>query len=132
MGFDLSRADSPKARSFSTIVCFNELSQLKKTRFFGGGVTDPRICLTLPEFFPFARLTRYEIPVDSRITKWLKKLPFPVPLSANLLIDTEYYEFVEAGIQALCAACDLFPCVLDAAIFASFDKEEWTKEISVW
>ncbi|MBA2344131.1 MAG: hypothetical protein H0V83_03505 [Rubrobacter sp.] len=67
-------------------------------------------------------LTKYEIPIDSRITKWLKDFGFPVTLSADALGDLEYYKFVSRGFRELCAACDIYPCVLDAAIFSSFDS----------
>lgn len=77
-------------------------------------------------------LTRYEIPIDSRITKWLNDFGFPVTLTATALADAGYYEFVLDGIQALCAASDVFPCVLDAAIFASFDGDAWTQENTIY
>lgn len=77
-------------------------------------------------------LTRYEIPIDSRITKWLNDFGFPVTLTATALADTGYYEFVLDGIQALCAESDVFPCVLDAAIFASFDGDGWTQENAIY
>jgi hypothetical protein len=65
-------------------------------------------------------LTRYEIPIDSRVTKWLNEFGFPVHLSAPALNDIHYYQFVSDGIQALCAQCHIYPCILDAAIFASY------------
>lgn len=77
-------------------------------------------------------LTRHEIPIDSRITKWLNEFGFPVRLSASALADRDYYAFVMDGVQALCQACELMPCVLDAAIFASFDGDGWTEENIVW
>lgn len=77
-------------------------------------------------------LSRYEIPIDSRITKWLNNFGFPVRLTANALQDRNYYNFVSEGFQRLCAACDIAPCVLDAAIFASYDKGGWTEENVVW
>lgn len=73
-------------------------------------------------------LTRFEIPLDSRITKRLMEFGFPVHLSASLLSDSDYYEFVLDGVQTLCAACGESPCVFDAALFASFDSGGWTKE----
>jgi N-glycosylase/DNA lyase len=67
-------------------------------------------------------LTKYEIPIDSRITRWLNEfIGFPVHLSATALADLSYYNFVSEGFRELCAACDLYPCMLDAAIFSSFD-----------
>lgn len=77
-------------------------------------------------------LTRHEIPIDSRITKWLNEFGFPVRLSASALADPNYYCFVMDGLQALCRACEVAPCVLDAAIFASFDGGGWTEENIVW
>jgi hypothetical protein len=76
-------------------------------------------------------LTRYEIPIDSRVTGWLNKFGFPVRLSAAALADINYYEFVSDGIQALCARCEVFPCMLDAAIFVSKGGEAWTDDILV-
>ncbi len=67
-------------------------------------------------------LTKYEIPIDSRITRWLNDfVGFPVYLSATALADLSYYKFVSEGVRELCAASDIYPCVLDAAIFSSFD-----------
>lgn len=113
-------------RTHQTIEAERKVADFFDKQFYGVGPKQARNLLQI------LGLTRYEIPVDSRITKWLRKMDFPIPLSANLLVDSEYYEFIEDGIQALCAACDVYPCVLDAAIFASFDKEAWTAEISVW
>lgn len=73
-------------------------------------------------------LTRYEIPIDSRITNWLNRFGFPLPLSSSSLGDNGYYHFVLDGIQELCKKADIYPCMLDAAIFSSYDKGEWTKE----
>ena len=76
-------------------------------------------------------LTKYEIPVDSRITKWLTHYGFPLKLSSTALSDRNYYNLVSDGFQRLCKACDIIPCALDAAIFSSYD-EGWSKENLVW
>jgi hypothetical protein len=76
-------------------------------------------------------LTKFEIPIDSRITKWLTTFGFPIKLSATALADENYYNFVQDGFQKICEACDIFPCVMDAVIFSSFD-EEWPKDKLVW
>ena len=73
-------------------------------------------------------LTRYEIPIDSRIINWLNKFGFPVTLTSEPLGDKGYYHFVLDGIQELCKKAAIYPCILDAAIFSSFDYEEWTEE----
>lgn len=76
-------------------------------------------------------LTRYEIPVDSRIIKWLNEFGFPLKLTSTALADREYFNLVLDGFQKICEACDIYPCVLDAAIFASFD-EEWPEDKLIW
>jgi len=68
-------------------------------------------------------LTRYEVPTDSRITRWLNEFGFPVTISADALSDRNYYRFVSEGIRELCDACRIYPCLLDAAIFSSYDEE---------
>lgn len=77
-------------------------------------------------------LTKYEIPIDSRITKWLNDFGFPVKLSSTALSDRNYYSLISDGIQALCNEAGVTPCVLDAVIFASFDRGGWTDENVVW
>jgi hypothetical protein len=77
-------------------------------------------------------LTRYEIPIDSRIAKWLTAFGFPMRLNASTLADSDYYEFALDGILSLCKAADIFPCILDAAIFSSFDGDGWTEENVVY
>jgi hypothetical protein len=76
-------------------------------------------------------LSRYEIPIDSRVTKWLNEFGFPLRLSATALADTGYYHLVSDGFRALCAAASIYPCALDAAIFASSDPE-WTEDSLLW
>jgi hypothetical protein len=69
--------------------------------------------------------TRFETPLDSRITKWLNRSGFPIKLTSGALSEPNYYNFVMDGFQALCDASGIHPCVLDGVIFASYD-EEWT------
>lgn len=66
-------------------------------------------------------LTKYETPIDSRITRWLNEFGFPVTLSATALSDLSYYRFVSSGFQQLCEASEIYPCLMDAAIFSSYD-----------
>lgn len=73
-------------------------------------------------------LSRFETPIDSRITRWLNSFGFPFKLTANALGDQNYYSFVSTGFQKLSTACGIEPCVLDAAIFASYDGDAWTEE----
>ncbi|MEY9595889.1 hypothetical protein AB7M74_011300 [Bradyrhizobium japonicum] len=74
-------------------------------------------------------LTRYEIPIDSRVIDWLnEEFQFPVRLSSEALSDINYYIFVSDGIQELCEKSGVIPCVFDAAIFALKDGDNWTAE----
>lgn len=77
-------------------------------------------------------LTKYEIPIDSRITTWLNDFGFPVTLTSSPLGDKGYYHFVSDGIQELCEKAKIYPCILDAAIFSSFDNNEWTDENTIF
>jgi len=36
------------------------------------------------------------------------------------------------SIQQMYVASDIYPCVLDAAIFVSFDDDGWTAENVIW
>lgn len=74
-------------------------------------------------------LTRFEIPIDSRVISWLNetlRLPFQVTPAA--LGDRGYYSLVSDAICELCESCGEFPCILDAAIFGSKDGDHWTRE----
>jgi hypothetical protein len=77
-------------------------------------------------------LTKYEIPIDSRITNWLNDFGFPLTLTSSPLGDKGYYHFVSDGIQELCEKANIYPCILDAAIFSSFDNGEWTVDNTIF
>jgi hypothetical protein len=63
------------------------------------------------------RLLRYEIPLDSRLLKFLKPVMPSVPLEQDLLAYASYYHFIEDTVQELCADAGLLPCVADAVMF---------------
>ncbi len=96
-----------------------------KTKFRGFGPKQSRNLLQ------YLGLSRYEVPLDSRVTKWLRAFGFPIGLSAAVLADSYYYEFVLDAVQVLCHRAKVYPCLLDAAIFASFDKGGWTEDTVV-
>jgi len=68
-------------------------------------------------------LSRHEIPIDSRITKWLNKHVWPIPLDAQLLGAPAYYDWVMDGVSQLCSRAGVLPCVFDAAVFSSLEPE---------
>jgi hypothetical protein len=49
-------------------------------------------------------VSKWETPIDSRITKWLNKNGFRLRLSADALANRDYYNLVSEGFQKLCAA----------------------------
>jgi hypothetical protein len=76
-------------------------------------------------FLQWLGLTRYEIPIDSRVIKWLRQLGKSNSLcllSPAALSDHDYYCCVVDAIQDLCAKADVLPCLFDAAVFASFER----------
>lgn len=72
-------------------------------------------------------LTRYEIPLDSRIMNWLKANLFSPGfsdlLTATGLSKEPYYCSILDAIQSLCAEANVYPCILDASVFASFENK---------
>ncbi len=66
-------------------------------------------------------LTQYEIPIDSRLSKWLNPCLSPVVLTSPLLGDRAFYEFVLNGIQELCRQAGTVPCLFDASVFAAME-----------
>lgn len=72
-------------------------------------------------------LTRYEIPLDSRITRWLNsELDLPYYVSSDGLGNEEYYHFIIDIVQDGCSAAEVLPCLFDAAVFSSYDSR-WTQ-----
>ena len=67
-------------------------------------------------------LSRFEVPLDSRMVKVLRELQFPVPLSPTALSDEGYYCFVEDGLQSMLAQIGIYPCIFDACVFASLER----------
>jgi thermostable 8-oxoguanine DNA glycosylase len=74
-------------------------------------------------------LTKYEIPIDSRVTDQLAEWGFPIQLS---LANESSYCRVLDDIQELCRACKIVPCILDAAIFAGKDGDPWADVTGVY
>jgi thermostable 8-oxoguanine DNA glycosylase len=77
-------------------------------------------------------ILKYEIPIDSRIVRWLNNFGFPVKLSATALSDENYYNFIMDGFQQLCRESEIYPCVLDAVIFSSYDQDDWSIDQLIW
>lgn len=68
-------------------------------------------------------LSRYEVPLDSRVLKKLKEFGCTFVPRATALSDETVYRFVQAGVQQIAASLEIYPCILDACIFSSFDEK---------
>lgn len=68
-------------------------------------------------------LTRYEFVLDSRFSKWLTRIEFPIPISPNSLSDEDFYCFLSDILRDLCVRAEVLPCILDAAIFSSYETQ---------
>jgi thermostable 8-oxoguanine DNA glycosylase len=75
-------------------------------------------------FIQWVGLSRYEIPLDSRILKKLKQYGCAFVPRAGALSDETVYRFVQAGLQQVAKSLGIYPCVLDACIFSSFDATD--------
>lgn len=70
-------------------------------------------------------LTRYEIPLDSRIVAWLQsRLGWNIVIEA--LARADYYEELLDRVQASCAAAGVLPTLFDAAAFEEMGKSART------
>jgi thermostable 8-oxoguanine DNA glycosylase len=67
-------------------------------------------------------LSKYEVPLDSRTSKWMVTFGFP-EVTTKELQNRKSYNLISDNYQRLCEACGIMPCVLDAAIFSSFDDD---------
>ena len=67
-------------------------------------------------------LTQHETPLDSRVVQWLKGFGLPAPDSDAALGKADSYDAAMDSFQQIAMAADIPPCLLDAAIFASFDQ----------
>jgi hypothetical protein len=105
----------PEVNRLTTLQCRAveaEVANYLAENFIGFGPKQSRNALQ------HLGLTRYEIPLDIRITKWLNDtLGFPFKITSRGLADKHVYGFVLDAICQLCSECKVFPCVLDAAIF---------------
>jgi len=78
-------------------------------------------------FLQMQGLTKYVLPIDSRLTSWFNDNNlFPFKIDAGSLSSINFYEFIEDGIQELCKQANVYPCILDACIFVSFNKGEYS------
>lgn len=92
------------------------VSYLQSKKYPGLGPKQAR------NFIQWVGLSRYEIPLDSRVLKKLKEFGCTFVPRATALSDETVYRFVQAGVQQIAASLEIYPCILDACIFSSFDE----------
>jgi hypothetical protein len=63
-------------------------------------------------------ISKYEIPIDNTLIKWLENFGFPIKFSKTALQDILFYHFVSDGIQRLCEISDIYPCILYTSILS--------------
>lgn len=103
----------PRNASAAACIALERDAARLATRLDGIGPKQSRnlwICLGV---------TRYEIPLDSRVADWVNKYLPPLRIETPRLQSMKYYEAIESEIQALCEKADVFPCEFDAAAFMS-------------
>jgi hypothetical protein len=61
-------------------------------------------------------LTRYEIPLDSRVVGWINR-NLSTQVDESKLWDDKYYELILDYVQDVCAKAGVLPCIFDAAAF---------------
>ncbi len=116
--FERLREQRVSAPSWAHVAVERSVAEAVDEKLLGFGPKQSR------NFWQWLGMTRYEIPLDSRIMKWLtKNTRLPVKISAASLADQGCYDLVMSAVHALCAAADVLPCMLDAAVFASYDRE---------
>jgi thermostable 8-oxoguanine DNA glycosylase len=90
-----------------------KLADLVDKSFKGFGSKEAR------SFLLALGITKYEIPIDYKLSKWLENFGFPIKFSKTALQDILFYHFISDGIQKLCEISDIYPCILYTSIQSS-------------
>lgn len=75
-------------------------------------------------FIQWIGLSKYEVPLDSRVLKRLRELGANFVPTGSAMTDEAVYLFVQGLVQRIANDLHMYPCELDACIFASFGEEE--------
>jgi uncharacterized protein YjiS (DUF1127 family) len=75
-------------------------------------------------FIQWIGLSRYEIPLDSRVLKKMREFGANFVPAGTALTDEVVYLFVQDGLQKVAHEIGIYPCMLDACIFVSFDASD--------
>lgn len=100
-----------------TIFDERKLADMVDRSFKGFGSKEAR------SFLLALGVTKYEIPIDIPLIRWLENFGFPIKFSKTALQDILFYHFVSDGIQKLCEISDIYPCVLYTSILSGSRQE---------
>lgn len=89
-----------------------------KENFKGIGLKQSR------NYIQWLGLSKFEIPIDSRTTKTIKKLGFNFVPNSKGLSDENVYLIIQKGLQYIANELKIYPCILDACIFVSANKKD--------
>lgn len=78
-------------------------------------------------FIQWVGVSRYEVPLDSRVLKRMQTFGASFVPSGSALTDEAVYLFVQDCLQQVASALNIYPCMLDACIFSSFDVDDDTE-----
>ena len=92
------------------------VSYLMSGKYKGLGLKQSR------NFLQWLGLTEYEIPIDSRAIKVLKKCGCNFVPGVSALQDKVTYEYLEEGMQLISEKLNIKPCILDACFFESLEN----------
>jgi len=82
-------------------------------------------------FLQLLGITKYEIPIGSRVIQWMKDFGFPLSFSLTALQDKAIYHFISDGIQLLCEKAGVYPCMLEAAITSGYYEINSSKKMNI-
>lgn len=75
-------------------------------------------------FLQWIGLSRYEVPLDSRVLKRLQEFGANFVPSSSAMTDEAVYLFVQDLVQRIAKELGIYPCELDVCIFASSSDDE--------
>jgi len=110
------------SESLESILTYPTLRKERKVAAFLSGTFKGLGPKQSRNFIQWIGLSRYAVPLDSRFSKHLREISFPVPVAATALQDEGYYCFIEDGVQKLAELAECYPCMYDASVFASFEN----------
>lgn len=110
------RINTTKRKELKVVEYLQSTMPASSKKFPGLGPKQAR------NFIQLIGLSRYEVPLDSRVLKKPAELGCKFVPTATALGDETVYRFVQDGVQQIAAALKIYPCILDACIFSSFDE----------